>query len=174
MKKQDVENFIERLSGTSLVVSYKGRERYTVEGKCCLTHYLIVKSARLSKLRLQSTGVWTKEPALILDCSVTITDIKCINSRTGTISFEEPVIKFNNSKLIYTPELLDSLNISTHATTDNLEISETNSLPKELKTRVKEMLRLKLTEAKNRLDAWDTTLLNHELFKAHEGLDDKN
>lgn len=172
MKKQDVENFIQRLSGTSLVVSYKGRERYTVEGKCYSTHYLIVKSARLSKLRCVDTHAWTKEPALILDCSVTITDIKCVNNRTGKISFDEPVIKFNNSKLIYTQELLDSLSIHSHATINNLEVSKTNSLPEELKDRVKEMLRLQLTEAKNKLDAWDITMLNHELFKAHEGLDD--
>lgn len=172
MKKQDVEYFIKRLSGTSLVVSYKGRERYTVDGKYYSTHYLIVKSARLSKLRLKDTDAWTKEPALILDCRATITDIKCVNSRTGKISFDEPVIKFDNSKLIYTQELLDSLNIQSHATINNLEVSKTNSLPEELKNRVKEMLRLKLTEAKNRLDAWDTTMLNHELFKAHEGLDD--
>lgn len=172
MKKQDVENFIKRLSGTSLVVSYNGRESYTVEGKCYLTHYFIVKSARWSKLRLKDTDAWTKEQALILDCSVTITDIKCVNSHTGKIFFDEPIIKFNNSKLIYTPELLDSLDMHSHATINNLEISKTNSLPEELKNRVKEMLRLKLTEAKNRLAAWDTTMLNHELFKAHEGLDD--
>lgn len=172
MKKQDVENFIKRLSGTSLVVSYKGRERYTVEGKCYSTHYLIVKSARLSKLRLKSTDAWTKEPALILDCRVTITDIKCVNSHTGKISFDEPVIEFNTSKLIYTPELLDSLDRHSHATINNLEVSKTNSLPETLKNRVKEMLRLKLTEAKNRLDAWNITMLNHELSNACEGLDD--
>lgn len=156
MKKQEVENFIKRLSGTSLVVSYKGTEWSGTVGRHYPTNYLIVNKAYWST-QGKAYDAPNETPPLILDCAVTITDTTyVIKGRTKHI---EPIIEFDTHEII-----IESL--------ESLKISKTNALPKNLEKRVTKLLQAKIKKAQDNLDTWEKTIRLHELCIACEGLDD--
>lgn len=155
MKKQDVEYFIKRLSGTSLVVSYKGTEWSCAGSRFYPTNYLIVNKAYWSKQRKAYDA--NETPPLILDCSVAITDTTIVVK--GKAQHIEPIIKFNTRDVI-----IESL--------ESLKISKTNAFPKNLEKRVTRLLQTKIDVAKRNMDTWGNALRYHELSSACEGLDD--
>ena len=156
MKKQNVENFIKRLSGTSLVVSYKDTEWSCDEGRYYPTNYLIVNKAYWST---QGKAYYAKNetPPLILDCAVAIKDTTCVVD--GRSQHIEPIIEFNTRKII-----IESL--------ESIKISKANALPKNLEKRVTKLLQAKIEKAQDNLDTWEKTIRLHELCIACEGMDD--
>ena len=159
MKEQDVESFIKRLSGTTLVLSFKHEGMPNSTGKYHTTQYFIVKSASWGRTWNNFTCEWEQTNGLKLNCVAAIEDTTYVEDWTGKTERCKPSVDFNICKT-FTLKMLE-----------RLKISRTNSLPKEFEARVTNYLRAKIAEAQKNADTWQEALRNHELSSHCEGME---
>lgn len=159
MKKQDVENFIKRLSGTTWVLSCKQVGMPTSTGEYYTTHYYIVKSASWGRTWNNSTGDWEQTNVLKLNCVVAIGVTTYVEDWTGKTERCKPSVDFNICET-FTLKMLE-----------RLKISRTNSLPKEVERLVETYLNKQVEDARKQVEKFSDVLKEHNMSEATEGLE---